>query len=70
VIIGNINQFTRPKAERWLSKFIEDEGINDESHLARSQSPVVTFGLAARGWNNLHLTLNKNARLNAACLAS
>jgi integrase len=59
VIIGNINQFTRPKAERWLSKFIEDEGINDESHLARSQSPVVTFGLAARGWNNLHLTVNK-----------
>ena len=58
VIIGNINQFTRPKAERWLSKFIEDEGINDESHLARSQSPVVTFGLAARG-NNLHLTVNK-----------
>ena len=50
VIIGNINQFTRPKAERWLSKFIEDEGINDESHLARSQSPVATFGLAARGW--------------------
>jgi integrase len=59
VIIGNINRFTRPKAERWLSKFIEDEGINDESHLARSQSPVATFGLAARGWKTLHLTVNK-----------
>jgi len=59
VIIGNINQFTRPKAERWLSKFIEDEGINDASHLALSQSPVVTFGFAARGWKNLHLTVNK-----------
>jgi len=59
VIIGNINQFTRPKAERWLSKFIEDKGVNDASHLALSQSPVVTFGLAARGWKNLHLTVNK-----------
>jgi integrase len=59
VIIGNIDQFTRPKAERWLSKFIEDEGINDASHLARSQSPVVTFGLAARGWRDHHLIVNK-----------
>ena len=59
VIIGSIDQFTRPKAERWLSKFIEDEGINDASHLALSQSPVLTFGLAARGWKNLHLTVNK-----------
>jgi len=59
VIIGNIDQFTRPKAERWLSKFIEGEGINDESHLGRSQSPVVTFGLAARGWKDHHLIVNK-----------
>ena len=59
VIIGNIDQFTRPKAERWLSKFIEEEGVNDASHLARSQSPVVTFGLAARGWKDHHLIVNK-----------
>src|SRR5271168_583161 len=59
VIIGNIEQLTRPKAERWLSKFIEEEGINDASHLARSQSPVVTFGLAARGWKDHHLIVNK-----------
>ena len=59
VIIGNIEQFTRPQAERWLSKFIEDEGINDASHLARSQSPVITFGLAARTWKDHHLTVNK-----------
>jgi integrase len=59
VIIGNINQFTRPQAERWLSKFIEEEGINDASHLARSQSPVITFGLAARGWKDHHLIVNK-----------
>jgi len=59
VIIGNIDQFTRPKAERWLSKFIEEEGINDESHLARSQSPVATFSLAARGWMDHHLIVNK-----------
>jgi hypothetical protein len=59
VVIGNIDQFTRPQAERWLSKFIKDEGINDASHLARSQSPVITFGLAARGWKDHHLLVNK-----------
>jgi integrase len=59
VIIGNIDQFTRPKAERWLSKFIEEEGINDASHLARSQSPVITFAFAARGWKDHHLIVNK-----------
>jgi len=59
VIIGNIDEFTRPKAERWLSKFVEEKGINDASHLARSQSPVITFGLAARGWKDHHLIVNK-----------
>ena len=70
VIIGNIEQFTRPKAERWLSKFIEDEGINDASHLARSQSPVVTFGLAARDGKIITSSSTRNVRLNAVCLAS
>src|SRR6266850_1272338 len=59
VTIGSINQITRPQAERWLSKFIEEQGINDASHLARSQSPVVTFGLSARGWRDHHLIVNK-----------
>jgi integrase len=53
------NQLTRPQAERWLSKFIEEQGINDAEHLARSQSAVVTFGLAARGWREHHLIVNK-----------
>ena len=38
---------------------IEEKGSNDASHLARSQSPVVTFGLAARGWMDHHLIVNK-----------
>jgi integrase len=59
VIIGSINQLTRPQAERWLSKFVEDQGINDAEHLARSQSAVVTFGLAALGWREHHLIVNK-----------
>ncbi len=59
VIIGSINQITRPHAERWLSKFIEEQGINDAPHLARSQSAVVTFGLSARGWREHHLIVNK-----------
>jgi integrase len=42
-----------------VARLIEDEGINDASHLALSQSPVLTFGLAARGWKNLHLAVNK-----------
>ena len=58
VIIGNISQITKPQAERWLAKFIEEQGINQASHLARSQSPVVTFGLSARGWRERHLIVN------------
>ena len=58
-IIGSINQITRPHAERWLSKFIGEQGLNDASHLARSQSPVVTFGVSARGWREHHLIVNK-----------
>jgi integrase len=59
VIIGSVNQFTRPQAERWLSKFVEEQGINDAEHLARSQSAVVTLGLAACGWRDHHLIVNK-----------
>lgn len=42
-----------------MAKFLEEEGINDASHLARSQSPVITFALAARGWKDHHLIVNK-----------
>ena len=59
VIIGNTSQITKPQAERWLATFIEGQGINDASHLARSQSPVLTFGLSARGWREHHLIVNK-----------
>ncbi len=59
VIIGNISQITKPQAERWLAKFVEGQGINDARYLARSQSPVLTFGLAARGWLDRHLIVNK-----------
>jgi len=59
VIIGNTSQITKPQAERWLAKFVEEQGINDASHLARSQSPVLTFGLSARGWREHHLIVNK-----------
>ncbi|MFZ3331983.1 MAG: hypothetical protein WA197_15210 [Candidatus Acidiferrales bacterium] len=59
VIIGNISQITKPQAERWLAKFVEGQGINDARYLARSQSPVLTFGLAARGWIDRHLIVNK-----------
>lgn len=59
VIIGNISQITKPQAVRWLAKFVEEQGINEALHLARSQSPVLTFGLAARGWKEHHLIVNK-----------
>ncbi|MGA7854943.1 MAG: site-specific integrase, partial [Candidatus Acidiferrales bacterium] len=59
MIIGNISQITKPQAERWLAKFVEAQGINDAGYLARSQSPVLTFGLAARGWIDRHLIVNK-----------
>lgn len=59
VIIGHIHEMTRPQAERWLVRFIEGEGVNDSSHLALSQSPVVTFGSAAVAWRERHLVVNK-----------
>jgi integrase len=59
VIIGNISQITKPQAERWLAKFVEGQRINDARYLARSQSPVLTFGLAARGWIDRHVIVNK-----------
>jgi integrase len=59
VIIGNINQITKPQAERWLAKFVEGQGVNDARHLARSQAPVLTFGLSAREWKDRHLIVNK-----------
>jgi hypothetical protein len=59
VIIGNISQITKPQAERWLAKFVEGQGINDARYLARSQSPVLTFGLSAREWKDRHLVVNK-----------
>jgi len=59
VLIANTNQITKPQAKRWLAKFIEEQGINDSTHLVRSQSPVVTFDLAARGWREHHLIANK-----------
>ncbi len=59
VIIGNTNQFTKSQAERWLMKFVEQQGVNEERHLARSQSAPLTFGMAAHGWRENHLIVNK-----------
>ena len=59
VVIGSITALTQPEAVRLLAKFVERQGINDSDHLARSQSPVLTFGLAAEEWKNHHLLVNK-----------
>jgi hypothetical protein len=64
VIIGNISQIMKPQAERWLAQFVEGQGISDARYLARSQSPVLTFGLAARGWIDRHLIVNKKPLLD------
>jgi len=54
----------KPQAERWLAQFVEGQGISDARYLARSQSPVLTFGLAARGWIDRHLIVNKKPLLD------
>jgi hypothetical protein len=59
VKIGSIHEITKPEAERWLAKFIEEQGINDAMHLERSRTPVFTFGQAAAAWKNHHLIPNK-----------
>ncbi len=55
VVIGSIHEMTRSEAQRWLSNFIEEQGVNSEAHLARSQSSAVTFGDAAELWRQRQL---------------
>jgi hypothetical protein len=43
------------EAKRWLSNYIEEQGVNSEAHLARSQSSAVTFGDAAELWRQRQL---------------
>jgi len=31
---------TESEAKRWLGKFIEEQGVNSDAHLARSQSSL------------------------------
>ena len=59
VIIGEVGQITQPQAERWLARFVEREGVNEACHLARSQSPVLTFGVSAGIWKKHHLLVNR-----------
>ena len=58
VKISSTEQMTKPEAERWLAKFIGEQGINDMEHLEHSRRPVVTFGIAAAAWKN-HLVATK-----------
>lgn len=68
VTIGAIHEMTQPQAERWLAKFIEEQGINDAMHLERSRTPVLTFGQAASAWKD-HLIANKkpSSRRSMCC---
>jgi integrase len=55
VEIGSIQEMTRSEAIRWLANHIEEQGVNSEAHLARSQSSLVTFGDAAELWRTRQL---------------
>ena len=59
VIIGSINEMTKPEADRKLLELIEREGVNTEIHLERSRRPAISFGDAARSWRDNHLNANK-----------
>jgi integrase len=59
VIIGNIREMTEPQANRKLMVLIENLGVNTPAQLARSQSPVFTFGNAAQNWLLTHLCEKK-----------
>ena len=55
VEIGAIDKMTMSEAKRWLANYIEEQGVNSEAHLARSQSSAVTFGDAAELWRQRQL---------------
>jgi integrase len=59
VILGSSREITEPQAYRKLAVLIESLGVNTPAHLARSQSPVFTFGNAAQNWLLTHLSEKK-----------
>jgi hypothetical protein len=59
VTIAGLQEMTKSEAERWLSRFIEVQGVNDPASLTLSQSPVPTFGSAATAWKERYLVSNK-----------
>lgn len=55
VEIGSTHEMTKSDAKRWLANYIEQQGVNSEAHLARSQSSLVTFADAAELWRRRQL---------------
>lgn len=55
VEIGSIHEMTLSEAKRWLARYVDEQGVNSSAHLARSQSPSVSFGDAAELWRQRQL---------------
>lgn len=69
VILGSIDEMTKPQAARRLALLIEQRGVNSAAHLERAQTQTVTFGDAASVWRDRHLVANKkpSSRRSMGC---
>src|SRR5690242_7733275 len=59
VPLGAVSSMTKPQAKRQLRALLEEMGLNQDSHLERTQSAVRTFADEATWWRENHLSVCK-----------
>ena len=55
VVLGMINEITKPQAKLKLKTMLSDEGVNTPEHLARSLRPATVFNTVADLWESKRL---------------
>jgi integrase len=59
VPLGSIHTMRKPEAKRKLRALLEEMGLNSDSHLARTEAGVKTFGSEATWWQENRLPIFK-----------
>lgn len=68
--IGAIDKMTMSEAERWLANYIEEQGVNSEAHLARSQSSASLSEMQPSYGGSVNSSLVANHRPKAVWVAN
>ena len=59
VSLGSIHTMKKPEAKRKLRALLEEMGLNEDSHLERTQAGAKTFGSEAAWWKENRLSIFK-----------